>query len=97
MCVSLHQGKCEGVVSFEHCQFHYPTRPDVTVLQDLTVAVSPGQTLALVGTSGCGKSTSVLLVERFYDPTAGVVVSMLRAVSEIKDSFPIVVVNMNGN
>ena len=51
--------------------FHYPTRPEVKVLQGLTVSVKPGQTLALVGPSGCGKSTVVSLIERFYDPTAG--------------------------
>ncbi len=51
--------------------FNYPERPEVNVLQGLTVSVKPGQTLALVGPSGCGKSTSVSLVERFYDPHSG--------------------------
>ena len=52
-------------------QFHYPTRPEVQVLQGLSLAVKPGQTLALVGPSGCGKSTVVSLIERFYDPLSG--------------------------
>ena len=51
--------------------FHYPTRPEVNVLQGLSVSVKPGQTLALVGPSGCGKSTVVSLIERFYNPVAG--------------------------
>lgn len=53
----------------------YPTRPKVQVLQGLNVKVTKGQTLALVGSSGCGKSTSVQLLERFYDPVDGKVVS----------------------
>ena len=51
--------------------FSYPTRPDVPVLQGLSVSVKPGQTLALVGPSGCGKSTVVSLLERLYDPLQG--------------------------
>ena len=51
--------------------FHYPTRPEVQVLQGLDVDVGTGQTLALVGPSGCGKSTIVSLLERFYDPESG--------------------------
>ena len=52
-------------------QFSYPARPDVQVLQGLSLSLSPGKTLALVGPSGCGKSTVVSLIERFYDPSAG--------------------------
>ena len=54
--------------------FRYPTRPNVPVLQGLSLEVKKGQTLALVGSSGCGKSTVVQLLERFYDPLAGKVV-----------------------
>ncbi|XP_078283932.1 ATP-dependent translocase ABCB1-like [Rhinoraja longicauda] len=61
----------EGVVKFEDVAFNYPSRPDVPVLQGLTVAVGKGQTLALVGSSGCGKSTTVQLLERYYDPQNG--------------------------
>lgn len=58
-------------VSFNNTKFHYPTRPDIKVLQGLSLSVAPGETLALVGASGCGKSTTVQLIERFYDPDEG--------------------------
>lgn len=61
-------------IRFEGLRFRYPTRPDVEVLQGLTLEVEPGETVALVGASGCGKSTTVQLVERFYDPEDGIVV-----------------------
>uniref|UniRef100_A0A8C3JVL2 Bile salt export pump n=1 Tax=Calidris pygmaea TaxID=425635 RepID=A0A8C3JVL2_9CHAR len=61
----------KGSIEFHNCKFTYPSRPDIQVLKGLTVAVKPGQTLAFVGSSGCGKSTSVQLLERFYDPDTG--------------------------
>ncbi|XP_051908244.1 bile salt export pump-like isoform X2 [Hippocampus zosterae] len=61
----------QGNIEFIDCKFTYPTRPDIQVLNGLNVAVKPGQTLAFVGSSGCGKSTSVQLLERFYDPDKG--------------------------
>ncbi|XP_041834877.1 bile salt export pump isoform X2 [Melanotaenia boesemani] len=61
----------QGNLEFIECKFTYPTRPDIQVLNGLNVAVKPGQTLAFVGSSGCGKSTSVQLLERFYDPDHG--------------------------
>uniref|UniRef100_A0A3Q3JXB6 Bile salt export pump n=1 Tax=Monopterus albus TaxID=43700 RepID=A0A3Q3JXB6_MONAL len=60
-----------GEIEFLNCKFTYPTRPDIQVLKGLVVSVKPGQTLAFVGSSGCGKSTSVQLLERFYDPDEG--------------------------
>ncbi|XP_075443556.1 ATP-dependent translocase ABCB1 isoform X1 [Ascaphus truei] len=60
-----------GNVTFRDVMFNYPTRPDVPVLQGLDVTVKKGETLALVGSSGCGKSTTVQLLERFYDPYSG--------------------------
>ena len=65
------QDKASGDVAVNSVHFNYPTRPEVKVLQGMTVSVKPGQTLALVGPSGCGKSTIVSLVERFYDPVTG--------------------------
>lgn len=61
----------EGDVSMDKLVFEYPTRLDVPVLRGLTVSVRKGETLALVGASGCGKSTVVALLERFYDPRSG--------------------------
>ncbi|XP_010585594.1 ATP-dependent translocase ABCB1 [Loxodonta africana] len=61
----------EGNVTFNEVVFNYPTRSDIPVLQGLSLKVKKGQTLALVGSSGCGKSTVVQLIERFYDPLAG--------------------------
>uniref|UniRef100_A0A8D3CCV9 ATP-binding cassette, sub-family B (MDR/TAP), member 11a n=1 Tax=Scophthalmus maximus TaxID=52904 RepID=A0A8D3CCV9_SCOMX len=63
-----------GDIDFVNCKFTYPTRPDVQVLNGLVVSVKSGQTLAFVGCSGCGKSTSIQLLERFYDPDEGQVV-----------------------
>ena len=60
---------------FKNVVFSYPTRPDVTVLKGLNATISPGQTVALVGSSGCGKSTCIQLLERFYDPKDGAVVT----------------------
>ena len=69
------QDDFKGELEFINCKFTYPTRPDIQVLNGLLVSVKPGQTLAFVGCSGCGKSTSVQLLERFYDPDEGRVVS----------------------
>ncbi|NWI94247.1 ABCBB protein, partial [Pitta sordida] len=61
----------KGSIEFLNCKFTYPSRPDIQVLKGLSIAVKPGETLAFVGSSGCGKSTSVQLLERFYDPEKG--------------------------
>ena len=55
-------------------KFNYPSRPDVPILQGLNLKVKKGETLALVGSSGCGKSTTIQLLERFYDAREGRVV-----------------------
>ncbi|OCT75760.1 ATP-binding cassette sub-family B member 5 isoform X1 [Xenopus laevis] len=60
-----------GSLQFRNVSFNYPTRSDVAVLKDLCVKVESGQTVAFVGSSGCGKSTSVQLLQRFYDPQEG--------------------------
>ena len=56
--------------------FTYPTREDVSVLKGLNVEAAAGKSLALVGQSGCGKSTCIQLMERFYDTSFGNVVSV---------------------
>ena len=70
MCDSL-QGAVDGEIEVKDATFEYPSRPGVKVLETMSLAVKPGQTVALVGPSGCGKSTIVSLLERFYDPESG--------------------------
>lgn len=65
------------MIEFRGVKFCYPSRPSVTVLRDLSFQAKTGQMVALVGSSGCGKSTTVQLLERFYDPAQGQVVSIL--------------------
>ncbi|NXD90081.1 MDR1 protein, partial [Chaetorhynchus papuensis] len=66
----------EGNIIIKDVAFNYPNRPEVKILQGLNLKVEKGQTLALVGSSGCGKSTVVQLLERFYDPLDGEMVSI---------------------
>ncbi|MCW5684029.1 MAG: ATP-binding cassette domain-containing protein [Pseudolabrys sp.] len=60
-----------GEVSFDQVSFAYPTRPDTTVLDDISFAVKQGEKIAIVGPSGAGKSTIFHLLLRFYDPRQG--------------------------
>ena len=60
-----------GEVKLERVTFHYPARPEVAALADFTLAVAPGERVALVGPSGAGKSTVFQLLLRFYDPESG--------------------------
>ena len=60
-----------GALRFEGVRFHYPSRPETPALDDFTLDIRPGETVAFVGPSGAGKSTIFQLVLRFYDPQAG--------------------------
>ncbi|KAK9684162.1 hypothetical protein RND81_10G190600 [Saponaria officinalis] len=60
-----------GSIEFKAVDFCYPTRPELLVLSNFSLKVGGGQTVAVVGVSGSGKSTIISLIQRFYDPVAG--------------------------
>ncbi|XP_011729426.2 ATP-binding cassette sub-family B member 5 [Macaca nemestrina] len=62
---------CEGNLEFREVSFFYPCRPDVFILRGLSLSIEQGKTVAFVGSSGGGKSTSLQLLQRFYDPVQG--------------------------
>ncbi|XP_055645358.1 mitochondrial potassium channel ATP-binding subunit isoform X1 [Toxorhynchites rutilus septentrionalis] len=65
------ESKVRGEICFENVFFTYPCRPNQKILKDFSLTLKPGQTVALVGASGSGKSTIASLLERFYEPTGG--------------------------
>lgn len=60
-------------IEFQNVSFNYPTRPDFSVLKSVSFIANPGETVALVGSSGSGKSTIASLLLRFYDPLNGLI------------------------
>ena len=63
----------KGSIRFDDITFQYPTRPDISALAGFSLEVTPGETVALVGASGAGKSTVFQLLSRFYDPQQGTI------------------------
>lgn len=60
-----------GDIEFDNVTFTYPARKETSILNNLSLKVPSGKTVALVGASGCGKSTAIQLIQRFYDPDQG--------------------------
>ena len=67
------EGKNESIaaISFNNLDFYYPSRPDIAALKNINLTIEQGQTVALVGPSGAGKTTMFELLQRFYDPQQG--------------------------
>lgn len=63
----------KGAVAFDEVSFRYPTRPDALALDRFDLSIAPGETVAIVGPSGAGKTTVFNLLLRFYDPEQGAV------------------------
>lgn len=63
--------KVDGRIELRNVDFAYPTRPDVHIFSNFSLTIPSGKTVAIVGSSGSGKSTVVSLIERFYDPLSG--------------------------
>jgi ATP-binding cassette subfamily B protein len=63
--------RVRGSIRFESVSFRYPSRPETAALENFSIDVRPGETIAFVGPSGAGKSTTFQLLLRFYDPDAG--------------------------
>ncbi|KAI8081656.1 P-loop containing nucleoside triphosphate hydrolase protein [Halteromyces radiatus] len=76
----------QGHIQFRNVHFAYPTRPDIPVLQGFDLTIHPGMTVAFVGSSGSGKSTSIQLLQRFYDPVQG---NILVDGEDIKESWDV--------
>lgn len=74
-------------IAFDKVHFSYPNRPNTTILNGLSFSAQSGQTVALIGESGCGKSTTIQLLERFYDPVKGEIVSFGKVIEGIPE-FP---------
>ncbi|XP_015512051.1 multidrug resistance protein homolog 49 isoform X1 [Neodiprion lecontei] len=75
--------KADGLIQFSKVEFHYPTRTESQILRGLNLVVKPGQMVALVGQSGCGKSTCIQLLQRLYDPLSGTVTMDRRDISSV--------------
>lgn len=70
---SSESGRIKGRIEFQNVKFNYPSRPEVTVLNNFSLQMEPGLKVALVGPSGAGKSSVLALLLRFYDPNEGII------------------------
>ncbi len=61
----------KGAITFDAVGFHYPSRPKTSALDKVDLVIEPGETVALVGPSGAGKTTIIQMIQRFYDPQSG--------------------------
>jgi ATP-binding cassette, subfamily B, bacterial len=76
--------RASGAMRFDNVTFHYPSRPDSAALQNFSLDVAPGETIAFVGPSGAGKSTTFQLLLRFYDPDSGQVLMDDRRLADLR-------------
>jgi ATP-binding cassette subfamily B protein len=76
--------RVRGAIRFDQVSFHYPSRPETAALDNFSLEVRPGETVAIVGPSGAGKSTTFQLLLRFYDPGAGRVSIDDRRLSDLR-------------
>mgnify|MGYP000947927885 CR=1 FL=1 len=76
----------DGAITLSSVEFTYPTKKEIKVVKGVDIKVPKNKTVALVGTSGCGKSTIIQLVERFYDPDVG---TLKYGNQDLKDLNPV--------
>lgn len=75
----------DGSLRLDDIKFTYPTKKEITVIDNASISVAKNKTVALVGSSGCGKSTIIQLIERFYDPLGG---SVMYGQQDLKNLNP---------
>ena len=63
--------EARGKIEFDHVSFAYPTQEETMIIKDFNLVINPGETIGILGETGCGKSSLVNLIPRFYDVTAG--------------------------
>ncbi|UWQ92456.1 ATP-binding cassette domain-containing protein [Rhodobacteraceae bacterium M382] len=77
-----------GEILFDDVSFRYPARPDTSALENVTLKIEPGETVAFVGPSGAGKTTVIQMIQRFYDPNAGQILLDGQVLSDLqRDEF----------